>query len=432
MLSFLRRMASAPARAHPIQALRDRGAVATIALGAGLASFAMNFWIPFLPLYMQHLGATSDVDALFWVGVATTGQGIARLISGPIWGILSDRLGRKLMFVRALVFATATTAIAAFATEPWHVAVAFACQGFFSGFIPAAIALTSVTVPDHKLGGALGMVTAAQFLGNTVGPAAGAGLAVLFGLRGAIVAGALMPAMAALMVFVAVPKDSVGPASKPSDAGPVAARPSARSIVSLQFLLAIFLYFFLFAASQLVRLATPLALKEHVAENHLEAIVGAAFTLGGVASVVGVVVVARRWVRPGRFVVMLVVGSIATGVAHLFLAVSPNAVAFLAFFATLSLLQAAMIPATNTLIASNVPRERRGTAFGFASSAQAIAFMVGPMSAAAFAAISLSIGFAILAVLFLLLALLVGFALREPTLPSAEAALAPHPEPAEA
>jgi hypothetical protein len=50
----------------------------SIALGAGLASLSMNFWIPFLPLYMLHLGATSDANAFFWVAVATTGQGFAR------------------------------------------------------------------------------------------------------------------------------------------------------------------------------------------------------------------------------------------------------------------------------------------------------------------------------------------------------------------
>ena len=46
----------------------DSGAVLTIAAGAGLASLSMNFWIPFLPLYMLELGATSDANALFWVG----------------------------------------------------------------------------------------------------------------------------------------------------------------------------------------------------------------------------------------------------------------------------------------------------------------------------------------------------------------------------
>jgi MFS transporter, DHA1 family, multidrug resistance protein len=405
---------------HPVRTWRENGAVATIAFSAGMASLAMNFWFPFLPLYMIALGAVSDVDALFWVGVATTGQGFARLVSGPFWGVISDRFGRKLMYVRALFFATATTAIAAVATEPWHVAVAFACQGFFSGFIPAAVALTSVTVPDRKLSGALGMVAAAQYLGNTIGPAAGAGLALMFGLRGAIVAGALMPAASALLVLLTVPRDRV--VSDPNDAPALkageapAVRPPLSSVFSVQFGIAVFLYFFLFATSQLVRLATPIAVKERLSEGNVEGVVGIAFTLAGVGSVIGVVVIARRWVRPGRFVVMLVMGTLSVGVSHVLLALSPSVTLFVAVFMVISMLQAAMIPATNTLIASGVPRERRGTAFGIASSAQALAFMVGPMSAAAMAAISLFAGFALVGVLFLVVGVLLWALLREPPL----------------
>ena len=95
----------------------DRATIA-ISTGAGLAALAMNFWVPFMPLYMKELGASSDTDALFWAGLATTSVGIGRLVSGPMWGVLSDRLGRKMMFVRALFFATGTTLIAAFAREP--------------------------------------------------------------------------------------------------------------------------------------------------------------------------------------------------------------------------------------------------------------------------------------------------------------------------
>ena len=87
---------------------------------------------------------------------------------------------------------------------------------------------------------------------------------------------------------------------------------------------------------------------------------------------------------------------------------------FTAAFAGIALLQAAMVPATNTLIAANAPRERRGTAFGLASGVQALAFMVGPMAAAGFAAISLTLGFAVLGVLFVLLGIMIAVAVREP------------------
>ncbi|MGE3960386.1 MAG: MFS transporter [Dehalococcoidia bacterium] len=414
----------------------DRGGasvVLAIALGAGVASFAMNFWIPFLPLYMKELGATSDANALFWVGIATSVSGLGRLVTGPVWGILSDRYGRRLMFIRALGFASATTAIAAVATEPWHIAVAFACQGIFSGFIPAAVALTSVSVPDSRLTSSLGMVTGAQYLGSTVGPAVGSILAIVLGMRGAIVAAAVMPALSALMVIAIVPRDETrasAPAPEPgapgggegapgSSEGTLAAAAPAvgfwRSL-GFQFFFALFFYFFLFAATQLVRLATPLALLDLQADVDVEAAVGVAFTLAGVASMVGVMVVGGRYITTGRFRSALGIGCVLTAIAHVLLALAPAVPAYVLAFSAISLFQAAMLPASNTLIASNVARERRGTAFGIAGSAQALAFIAGPMAAAWFAAISMTLGFLIMAALFLAMGAALAWRLREPRL----------------
>jgi MFS family permease len=129
-----------------------------------------------------------------------------------------------------------------------------------------------------------------------------------------------------------------------------------------------------------------------------------------------VLVVARRVVRVGAFRRALVIGSLLTAGAQVLLALSHTVPMYVTWFTAISLFQAAMLPASNTLIAANVPRARRGTAFGLAGSAQALAFMVGPMSAAGFAAISLNFGFLVLGVMFLGLAVLLQVAMREPKL----------------
>lgn len=389
--------------------------VLAIASGTFLASFSMNAWVPFLPLYARELGATSDANALFWAGLATSFIGLSRLVSGPVWGVLADRYGRKVMLVRALAFATLTTFLAALATEPWHIVAALTCQGLFSGFIPAAVALTSVSVPDSRLGQSLGYVSAAQFLGNTIGPAIGAGIAVFFGLRGAMVAAAIMPAIAALTVLVLVPKDVMPPRMKRERHEPKPAPgPSFWSMVGPQFYLVLGFYFFLFAANQLVRLASPVAI-ERLVGHDAESLVGIAFTAGGVASVAGLMLVNRRAAKPGNFRALLAVGCLIAAVCQVGLAAAPGAGTYIAAFAAASLIQAALIPATNTLIATNVGRERRGTAFGVASSAQAMAFMVGPMSATLFAAWSLPAGFLIVGGLFVAAGLVVARWLREPS-----------------
>lgn len=382
----------------------------SIALAVGLCASAFSFWQPFLPLYLLDLGAKDETNALFWVSIAVTVQGVARLLSSPIWGVLSDRFGRKMMFLRALYFGTATTLIMVFVTEPWQVTIAFACQGLFSGFVPASVALTSVTVADSRLNSSLSLVTGAQYLGNTIGPAIGAILAIAFGYQGAILLASLMPAVIGTAVIFFVPTDR--PAARQTGTGK-AAVPLEPFRPNLQFLLAVFTFFVLFSITQLLRLVTPIAIKD-LSPDHVEGLVGVTFTLGGLASAVSVLVLARHFFRTGHLKRALVTASILAGLAHLLLSV-PDVMVFLVGFVLIAFVMAAMIPATNTLIASNISRERRGTAFGIASSAQALAFMTGPLGAAMFGAISLGAGFAVMGAILVGLGVIL-LVLREPTM----------------
>jgi DHA1 family multidrug resistance protein-like MFS transporter len=366
-----------------------------------------------MPLFLLDIGARSEADAVFWVAVASTTQGVMRLLTGPIWGVLSDRFGRKVMLLRALYFATGTTLIAAFITAPWQAAIAFGFQGIFSGFVPASVALTSVSVPDSRLNSSLSIVTGAQYVGNTAGPAIGAGLALALGFRGAILVAAILPSLIATAVVFLVPTDRVRPSKdRPEQAEKETLEPFR---ITPQFALAVFTFFILFTLTQLLRLITPIALKAIDSEG-VEGATGLTFTLGGLTSDIAVLFLAGRFFRTGRLRSALAVSALLTGVAHLFLAVIDTVPAYIATFALISLLTAAMIPAANTLIAANVSRARRGTAFGLASSAQAVSFMVGPMGAALFTAVSLDLGFLVMAGLFLGLCLLVTAALREPAL----------------
>ena len=392
-----------------------RGTTLSIAAGVGIASLSTFFWMPFLPLYVQELGARDKADAVFWVAVGSMVLGLGRVVSGPVWGILADRVGRKLMFVRALFFASITTLILVFVQEPWHIALAFACQGLLSGFIPAAVALTSVSVPDSQMSRSLGIVNGAQYLGSTLGPAIGAGLAILFGYRGAIVAASVMPTLAAVVVLFVVPADRVVAPREEDTTTTATGQPLWRTL-SGQFYLAIFLYFILFAFNQLVRLVTPIALQDIEGTDDVAGATGLAFALGGVASVIGVALVGQGFIGAGRLRWALIAASIGSAVGHLWLAVAHVVPMFILAFSLISFLQALMLPASNTLIAANVPRDRRGTGFGLAGSAQAAAFLVGPMGAAGFAAVSLNLGFVVLGALFAGLALLLFVALREPVM----------------
>jgi len=219
----------------------------------------------------------------------------------------------------------------------------------------------------------------------------------------------LIAAVATAVVFL-VPADAIRIKER-DPSGAAIELPPFRP--TLQFALAILLYFSLFAMGAFRSVATPIALKDIASANVTEA-TGLAFALSGVASALGIWVLSTRLFRRWRLRDILAVTCVLTALAHLLLALSNSVWLYIVAFTLAAFLNASMMPATNTMIALNVTRDRRGTAFGIGSAAQAIAFMVGPMGAAMFARYSLKAGFASVGVLLLALAALVALAVREP------------------
>jgi DHA1 family multidrug resistance protein-like MFS transporter len=389
---------------------RSRTSVYVIAGAVCVTAMSYNLWYPFLPLYALQLGATSDANAVFWMSIALTAQGAGRLASSAVWGLLSDRLGRKVMLLRALFLGSITFGVAAVAQAPWHLAIALGCQGFFSGFVPASVALVSVIVPDSRLNRSLSIVTGGQYLGTTTGPAVGAGLALLLSYRASIAVAAIVPFLAGIAILLLVPRDQVAPSRRRDE--PKAELEPFR--MSGQFKLAVAALFTLYCMNEVIKLATPIALKGLKGSEDVAGEAGIAFSLAGLVSATSVLFLAPRVFRgtpSGRgFAIVCSVGS----VGFLIVALASGVPVYILGFLTIFLVVSAMVPALNTLIAANVRRSRRGTAFGVAGTAQALAFGVGPLSGAAFAAISLDLGFAVAAMLFLALGFVLFTRVREP------------------
>jgi DHA1 family multidrug resistance protein-like MFS transporter len=385
-----------------------------ISAAAGATGASFNIWYPFLPLYALELGAKSDADAVSWVALAIAMQGVTRLASSALWGYLSDRWGRKLMLLRALYLASITFAFAAGAQAPWHLSIALACQGLFSGFIPASVALVSVSVPDHQLNRSLSMVTGAQYLGTTVGPAIGAVLAIFLDFRTTIAVAAVVPPLAATAVLLWVPRDRVASRTGAPDEPVPQLEPFK---MSRQFVLAVGALFCIQSMNELIRLATPIALKAIENSTDVAGEAGITFTLGGLVSAVSVLVLAPRIFQPGvvRWALggACMVGAVGFTILSMASAVPPYVLGFL----VVALVISATIPAINTLIANSVTRSRRGTAFGIAASMQAFSFAIGPAGAAFFASVSLDLGFAVLACLFVGLGIVLAAAVRERVVP---------------
>jgi DHA1 family multidrug resistance protein-like MFS transporter len=405
----------------PTAAINQSRTTFAIATATAVTSLSVFLWFPLMPLFMLEVGARDDADAAFWVAIALSGQGVARLIGGPLRGLLSDRVGRKKMFVRALFATALTTLLMAFIRSPWQLTIALVVQGLAGGFSPAAIALASVSVPDDRLKSTLSLVSTGQYLGSALGPAVGALLVPALGYRGAIAGSALVVFAVTLAVAWMVPADRVAPRAKEhpdqqgaawSDSGAAKAAMAPFRMTG-QLAIAIAIYFLLFALNSFRFVSTSLALKQINAGN-VTTFTGVAFALSGAASVVGIALVSSRLFRERRLRSILVWAIMMMAVAYFLQAASATAWLFVGAFCLVALLNATMFPATNTLIAMNTNRSRRGTAFGLASGAQALAFMTGPATAALFAATSLRAGFAAMGALLVCMGLVIAVSVREP------------------
>ncbi|MBN1672942.1 MAG: MFS transporter [Kiritimatiellae bacterium] len=167
--------------------------------------------LPFAPYYIQTLGVTDPTAVKVWTAVSQSATAVSLAIMGPIWGILADRHGRKLMMMRANFCAIVVLTSMAFAPNPWvFVALRF-MQGALTGTMNAAMAFVASYSPTRRQGMALGTLSAAVFSGGMAGPALGGFLAETIGYRLTFVAAGQLLLLSALSVTFFVREDFVRP-----------------------------------------------------------------------------------------------------------------------------------------------------------------------------------------------------------------------------
>ena len=113
---------------------------------------------PFLPFYIEQLGAQSFARQALWAGVINSGGAAVMAISSPLWGIAADRYGCKPMVVRAMVAGSFTIGLMSLARSPWRLLILRFIEGGFTGTVTASTTLVAATTPRERLGFGLGMM----------------------------------------------------------------------------------------------------------------------------------------------------------------------------------------------------------------------------------------------------------------------------------
>ena len=168
-----------------------------------LASLGFSTIFPFLPHYVEQLGATSGGSTVFWVAMVFSVQAVAMMIAAPIWGAVADRYGRKPMVVRALVGGAILVALMGLVRSVEELVLLRLVQGLVTGVVSAASSMVVSIVPRERLGYAMGLMQTGQWAGIAVGPVIGGLLEFFVGIRMSfMVTGALLMIGGLLVVFL--------------------------------------------------------------------------------------------------------------------------------------------------------------------------------------------------------------------------------------
>jgi DHA1 family multidrug resistance protein-like MFS transporter len=137
-----------------------------VTLGFGLV-------MPIIPFYMEQLGAGGTE-----LGLLVASYAVMRLIFGPIWGSLSDRVGRKPILAVGVLGYGVTMVGFGLASQLWMMFAARILSGVLSSATsPTTMAYISDSTSEEERGGGMGILGAAGGLGTIFGPALGGLLA---------------------------------------------------------------------------------------------------------------------------------------------------------------------------------------------------------------------------------------------------------------
>lgn len=135
---------------------------------AGLDMLGFAMVLPLLPYYALKFDATPEI-----IGLITASYSVAQLVAAPIWGRVSDRLGRRPALLAGMLASAAAFAIFGFADSIWLLFAMRIIQGAGGGTTGVAQAYVADSVAPGQRAQALGWLSSATAVGFMLGPVLG-------------------------------------------------------------------------------------------------------------------------------------------------------------------------------------------------------------------------------------------------------------------
>lgn len=351
------------------------------------ASYTMV--MPFLPIYLSELGAT-ETSLKLWSGAVYGITFAVCALMSPVWGRLSDRFGKKAMFIRAGVLMSVTYLLTSLVATPLQFFLVRALQGFSAGMWPATLAMVSASAPRDRIGVSMGIIQSSHIFGAVVGPLLGGVLAEWLGIRFSYRLGFAFYLLVTLASAILLKEPA--PAGKAAAPRAVAGS-SFRQILSCRPLL---LLLCLNGVSTLVMMMLQPILTLYIGQlrgttENLMSISGLIFSLIGLAGVLSSPLWGR-WGQKHGFALAMGLSFISGGIL-MAMQCLPSTVLMLAVLQfTSGLCLAGVLPSSNSLLTQLTSSQSRGATFGLVFAFQQGGGAFGPLLGSAVAAFT---GFAL-------------------------------------
>jgi DHA1 family multidrug resistance protein-like MFS transporter len=373
-----------------------------IAIAEFIVLLGFSLFLPFMPLYIQKIGGFGSKEAAFWTGIATGCAGLAMFISSPIWGIIADRWGRKPMLLRAQFGGAAVVALFIITPNIYFLVGFRLLQGLFTGTVAAASALIAAMTPRNKLPLSMGILMAAVFGGQTLGPLAGGFMADKFGFTVTFIVTSCLLSAGGLIILFFVKENFERPVKEQrTSISGLAKLASSRDILPLLMVLSA-----LSVGPQIVSPVLPLIISGLNPAGEAASASGAAYALLGVIAAISSIVFGRfrgQWSTR----TILAFCCLGTGLLYIPPIWASSTTQLIVLIGITGLLSGGIITSSNSLVSLSVPVARQGIAYGLSQSASSLGSGLGPFIGGGLAPfIGLRYVFAVTAGIFVMVGIL--------------------------
>lgn len=351
--------------------------------GSFITSVGLSLIIPFLPLFIEHLGVGDVASVARWSGAAFGSTFFLAAIFSPIWGRLADTHGRKLMLMRASLGMAIIMALMGFSQNIYQLVGLRIIMGAVSGYCSTSIALIAIQTPKEHSGWALGTLSTSQVGGMLLGPLLGGILAECIGMRPVFwVTGLLLFCSFLITVFF------VQDAPIHTDQSVLSGREVWASIPDIRQVLSLFLSVFMLQVGNLsVEPIVTIYIKQLAAHsNHVAMISGTVFAASGLAAIIMAPVLGKISDRVGPRRV-LITSLLASALLLIPQAYVHNPWQLMGFRFLMGIAVSGLLPSVNSLLRRMVPDLVSGRIYGYSQSAQHLGSIIGPIMGGQMAAV---------------------------------------------